>query len=605
MCGVSAIVNFDTPTPCEKSLRLEQIALSINAISHRGPDSSSTWSNHSGNVVLGHARLEIMGGQSGAQPIHSNCGKYTAVVNGEFYDYLHIKESLAGKGYKFNTDSDSEIIVHLYSEYGVDAFSQLRGEFAFILFDHEKSEVIVVRDRFGIKPLFLYENNGCYHISSEIKGITCNIGSVEVNRERFLERSYYLGNGSIFGGINQVNPGEYIRISPKGCFSYKYYDLFKVTHQEKLIGCEREAKLEIEKALLNSVETRLVSDVDVACYLSGGLDSSIILGVASKLTGKSFEAFNIAFIDDEKFNENEQANIVAKHNNANLNTIEVNSELISDYFERAVLHNEQPIFNSNSVAKYILSEKVRESGRKVVLTGEGADEVFYGYSHFRKDLVINQRSGKEFSHVECSSREALNSITWLHAQYARSSYIAENYINADSSLISLKELESKFSDFSKSFKADSFERSPYYWNMTMLPNFVLSTLGDRMEMANSVEARLPFLDHKLADIAFKIPVELKVKERIEKYILREAMKSYLPECIYSRKKHYFESPSLLGEENSKFYSQIMDLISSSDSLGLNSSYILDDYKKSDARMKRFLEPVLIEIASFYILNSNI
>ncbi|KZN63270.1 hypothetical protein N473_17735 [Pseudoalteromonas luteoviolacea CPMOR-1] len=544
-----------------------------------------------------------MGGQSGTQPIHSNCGKFTAVVNGEFYDYLHIKESLISKGYHFATNSDSEIIVHLYAEYGIDAFAQLRGEFAFILFDHEKNEVLAARDRFGIKPLFVCKEDNTYFISSEIKGISCNLNSLDISVKSFLDRSYYLENQSVYSDIHSIPPGEYLKITQQGCEYYSYYNLFKVTHQEKAIKCEEEAKKRIEKALLNSVETRMISDVGVACYLSGGLDSSIILGVASKLTDQTLEAFNIAFTDDSAFNENEQAIIVAKHNKAQLNTIEVSSEVISEYFEKAVLHNEQPIFNSNSVAKYILSQKVRESGHKVVLTGEGADEIFYGYSHFRKDLALNIRSDKDFVNDTYSDSEIIKSISWLQAQYSRSLHIVNNYL--DTNVISSNSLEERFAQFAKAFDADAKERSPYYWNMTMLPNFVLSTLGDRMEMANSIEARLPFLDHKLADIALKIPTELKVKDRVEKYILREAMKEYLPSSIYSRKKHYFESPSVLRDTKSRFYMQIMDLVSSSKSLGFNTSVILDEFNRSDEQKKRFLEPILIEIASLSILKSHI
>ncbi len=567
MCGIFAAVT-------RQKLSSGRCRRALESLHHRGPDGCGLWTSEDGLSTLGHTRLSIIGLDNGKQPMSSADGALHMVVNGEFYGYQEIREQLRAGGCTFATDSDSEIALHLYRRKGMQALTELRGEFAVIIADQREDRMIAIRDRFGIKPLYYSVVDGEIYFASEIKALL----ALGVPARWDLE--------AVSAGIGQSHERTQfacVKAVPQGCFAiaehgsvsiYPYWDWELPTAREldKDERSESEVVADFRQVLSESVQQRLVADVEVACYLSGGIDSCAVLGLAQQELERPIRAFTLTF-DDALYNEASIAEAQAKHVGSSFEPIPITGRELADGFADAVWHCETQMFNGHGVAKFLLSKAVRDAGIKVVFTGEGADEMLGGYPYFRVDAVnhnprlsAEQKAAfiDEIFEANAASRAImlpervegpemeglLNRLGWIPATVAPflamtdvmkplfRTEMADATRDSRPMLAALDRLPLGM----RTVGRDHLNQALYINSKTVLPNMILNYLGDRMEMAHSIEGRVPFLDHHVAETAAQIPIDLKIKGIREKHVLREAAKEVLIPEVYDRQKHPFTSP---------------------------------------------------------------
>jgi asparagine synthase (glutamine-hydrolysing) len=570
MCGILAGL-------VDRRVDGEQVERALSTLSHRGPDCTSRWMSDDGRWFLGHTRLSIIGLDNGTQPIANLDGSIRIVVNGEFYGYRAIRDRLRSEGFDFSTDSDSEILLHLYQREGMGAVDQLRGEFAAVIADHRNNALIAVRDRFGIKPLFYTVHEGNVLFASEIKALLAMGVPARWDRESVFQEAFLFrpAERTLFAGIFAVPPGHYA-IAQRGHVDvYPYWDSNFPTASALAEEDRSEAEIVsgFREVLADAVRERLVADVEVASYLSGGIDSCAVLGLAQQALDRPIRAFTLAF-DDALYDESALAEEQAAHSGAVFQPIPVKSRDLADSYSDAVWHAETVFSNAHGVAKFLLSRAVRDAGIKVVFTGEGADEMLGGYPPFRRDVLLYNSEGQDPEVVErllAEMRESnkatrglltsdaepgpeLQSIarrlgwvpSWIevfsHVGKRTASLMRDDFMS-DMSAFDPYELTLGRLPLTQRLKdRDPLNQSLYLWSHTMLHNFILNFLGDRMEMAHSIEGRVPFLDHKVAEFAAGIPVQMKVKGMREKHVLREATRDVIIDAVYNREKHPFTTP---------------------------------------------------------------
>ncbi len=390
MCGIVAAVSRTG------GVRAEALGCATARLRHRGPDAQHVWVAPDGRAGLGHARLSIIDLETGDQPIANEDGRLHLVVNGEFYDFERIREDLERRGHVFRTRSDSEVALHLYEDLGTRSVHTLRGEFALAIWDARDGQLFAARDRFGIKPLYYTKYRETVYLASEVKALAALGVPLRWDRESLYDIQFvaHPPDRTVFDGIYQVPPGcclltdgAHIRIMPY--WDWDYPDANDRTHDTEPGEWVERLRHSFEEA----IRLRLRADVPVACYLSGGIDSCAVLGVAAQLAARPLQAFTLSF-DDADYDEVGFAEEQATRSGAEFCRIDVRSENLADHFAAAVYHAERPFVNAHAVAKYMLSRAVRDAGIKVVLTGEGSDEVFAGYPHFRRDQVLYGANGQ-------------------------------------------------------------------------------------------------------------------------------------------------------------------------------------------------------------------
>ncbi len=616
-----------------------KIISALTAINHRGPDEQNYWQEKSGIASLGHVRLSIMGLDNGLQPISDAEGDIQLIVNGEFYDFEKIRRELKAQGCVFRYDSDSEIALHLYKTAGMAGLEKLRGEFSLVLFDTKHKKLIAMRDRIGIKPLYWAEYEGTFYVGSEIKALLAAGLPAEWDVDSYVNRQLYLDNGTLFNRVKSVPPGHFLSITPGGSRLQCYWDI-EYEKADNLNSNDNPTESEMTKkvhdTVRESLELRLRSDVPMAFYLSGGIDSSALLGMSSDILGKPVDAFNLSFTDMDDFDENRFARLAAEKTNARFNTVEINQDTLADNFEKALWHNEIPFFNAHGVAKYILSGSVKKAGFKAVITGEGADELFAGYPHFRRDMLLYNTENQDSEVInpllnklrKSESKAGDNTnpadVEWIYSQLGHGVSWLDKYSGGFKDLQKLysndiagaykdiepyKEFFNRI-DHRKLKDIDPVHRSMYLWAKSYLPNLVCTTLGDRMEMANSIEGRVPLLDHKLIELSASIPVSMKIKGGVEKHIFREAMKPYIPNELYKRKKHYFRAPPSSLLQDGRLFELTQDTLRSSllekipffDAAKVRK--LLDDLPNMPIHEQARLDPLIMEITSLCMLQDQ-
>ena len=381
MCGIFAAMT-------RHGLGSDRTDLALKLLEHRGPDGTGIWTSRDGQWTLGHTRLSIIGLRNGSQPMASPDGAVHVVVNGEFYGYRELRESLRARGYRFSTESDSEIAVHLYRERGTEAATLLRGEFAVVIADERQREMVAIRDRFGVKPLYYAVVNGEVFFASEIKALLALGVPAEWDLEGATGGMGRSHEKTEFAGISTVPPGCYAIARDGDVRIYPYWDWEIPTAEQMRQDTRSEAEIvdEFREALRDSVRQRLVADVEVASYLSGGIDSCAVLGLAQQEMDRPIRAFTLTF-DNALYDEASIAEAQAKHVGATYHPIPITGREIADSFKDAIWHAETQMFNGHGVAKYLLSRAVRAAGIKVVFTGEGSDEMLGGYPFFRVDAL--------------------------------------------------------------------------------------------------------------------------------------------------------------------------------------------------------------------------
>jgi len=567
MCGIFAAMT-------RRGLVPERRAAALKSLQHRGPDGSGSWTSRDGRWTLGHTRLSIIGLNNGDQPMTSPDGAVHLVVNGEFYGYREIRDRLRAGGYRFSTDSDSEIALHLYDERGMQAASELRGEFAAIIADERQQAMIAIRDRFGIKPLYYSVVNGEVFFASEIKALLALGVPAAWDLEGATGGAGRSHEQTEFAGIRTVPPGCYAIARQGDVRIYPYWDWEIPTAEQMRRDTRSEAEIvaEFRATLLDSVRQRLVADVEVASYLSGGIDSCAVLGLAQQHTDRPIRAFTLTF-ENPLYDEASIAEAQARHVGASFHPIPITGREIADAYADAIWHSETQMFNGHGVAKYLLSRAVRDAGIKVVFTGEGADEMLGGYPYFRVDALSDNPtlSGAERAALleqMLGANPATRALLMptqvsnpeMKAIERRLGWVPAT-LNVGAAMISgltpllRDELALRVQGYQPLVSAldrlplaqrvagrDRLNQMLYINAKTVLPNFILNYLADRMEMAHSIEGRVPFLDHHVADAAARVPVNLKVKGTREKHVLREAAKDVLIPEVYDRQKHPFTTP---------------------------------------------------------------
>jgi len=567
MCGIFAAMT-------RRALAPERRDAALKALFHRGPDGFGSWTSHDAQWTLGHTRLSIIGLDNGDQPMTSPDGTVHMVVNGEFYGYREIRERLRASGCRFATDSDSEIALHLYQERGMQCATDLRGEFAVVIADERQRVMIAIRDRFGIKPLFYAVVNGDVFFASEIKALLA-LG--------VPARWDWEGATGGFGKSHEKTEFAGISSVPQGCYAiardgvvriYPYWD-WEIPTAAQMQGdtrSEAEVVADFRDALRDSVRQRLVADVEVASYLSGGIDSCAVLGLAQREMNRPIRAFTLTF-ENPLYDEAKIAEAQAKHVGASYHPIPITGREIADAYADAVWHAETQMFNGHGVAKYLLSRAVRDAGIKVVFTGEGADEMLGGYPYFRVDAVssnpalgaaeksalidemlgANQATRALMMPAQVAGPEmqaVQRRLGWLPATLNVCAAMANGvapFFSAElkAHIDGLQPLLAGLDRLPLAQRVagrDRLNQVLYINSKTVLPNFILVYLADRMEMSHSIEGRVPFLDHRVAEAAARVPVNMKVKGIREKHVLREATKDVLIPEVYDRQKHPFTTP---------------------------------------------------------------
>lgn len=578
MCGIAGYIHADINRPVDPQTLVNMAAIQY----HRGPDGYGVATMNDRGIGFSHARLSIidLDENRGRQPFTSFDGNLMLTHNGELYDYKRIRADLTTRGARFQSKSDSELVIHLYDRYGLDEMlRQCRGEYAFALYDKKKDRLMLVRDRFGVKPLYWTEHNGTLAFGSELKVVFAH---PEVPRKFSAEGVYHqlmqtmVPGTTAFEGIHQIKPGHVLIIERDGQGGFniedkKYWDM-----DFPLLGERDESQSEefyIEKVrekLLEAVQLRLEADVPVACYLSGGIDSCSILGMAAASQQSPVKAFTIGF-DDADYDESVIATEMAESVGADQDILRLDADHLYDNLEETLWHTERTIYNTLGVAKLLMSRHVNEAGYKVVVTGEGSDELFSGYPAFRRDMFLHgldtlapeerreweamlAESNKLFKGAMLAENElhdeALDQLVGFTPSCLQPWLASAEHVPG----ILHPDLRNQTEDYqpgkaiADALDADMLDnrhpldKAQYVWIKTMLEGQILTWGGDRVDMANSMEARPPFLDHHLAEVATHLPPSMRINGRTEKYVLREAMKGILPETLYKREKFAFMAP---------------------------------------------------------------
>ncbi len=549
----------------------------IRTLAHRGPDG---YGFHSApGIGLAHARLSIIDLATGGQPIHNpDCTVWT-VFNGEIFNYIELRETLEAAGHHFRTQSDTEVIVHLYDRHGDRFVEHLNGQFAIALWDDRRQRLVLARDRVGIRPLFHARSHGRTWFASETKALLSVLPQCAALDPLALAQTFTYWSavepGTIHQGIQSLPPGHLLAIERDGSQTLtRYWDWsFPDAADTRPLREPRsvdEAAAELRELLVDAVRLQLRADVPVGAYLSGGLDSSAIVAMIRGFTNTPVRTFSIAF-DDGEFDESEHQQAMVRHLQTDHTTLRCTRRDIGEAFPRLVSHTETPVLRTAPVPLMLLSGCVREHGYKVVLTGEGADEVFGGYDLFKEAKIRRFWARQPNSRLRPRLLDRL--YGYLENSPVRSAALAQSFFGQGMQHIDRPvfahvprwttsgralalfspELRASLGDweplsaYERTLPADIMAWSPlardqYVEAKSLLAGYLLSSQGDRVAMANSVESRVPFLDHRVVEFASRLPPSYKIRGMTEKHVLRRALAGLLPAGILHRTKQPYRAP---------------------------------------------------------------
>ena len=563
MCGINGIAH----TRGSGRLADRQMVVQMrDTLRHRGPDECGAFVQK--NVGLGHRRLSIIDLRSGQQPMFNQDRSCAIVYNGEVYNHAEYRQELIEKGYEYVSHSDTETILHLYEEYGTACVHKLRGMFAFAIWNEQKQELFIARDRFGVKPLYYYcDDRGSLFFGSEIKAI---LGAKEVtpqlNYNALPDQLANHGTSydeTLFENVKRLLPGHFLIWSDGKLSVDQYWDLSFEPKND--IGSDAEVVSEWGTLFRKSTELRLMSDVPLGMFLSGGIDSSAICAMMAQIVDEPIKTFSVGFKEREA-NEFEFARIVSKQFNTDHHEIVITPEQFFGELPNLVWHEDEPLGFSSSVPLYFVSKLAREHV-KVVLTGEGSDEILGGYARYRKAINLLNFGKAYESMTPAFFRSAVSSAVSA-LPYSLNHKLSRTFLSHKANIEGL--FLDNFSIFSKASqnmlltdetKARIREQNPYSYQNALLKESDAEALldkllfmdtktylhellmkQDQMSMAASVESRVPFLDHELAQFTATLPTRFKLRGPTTKWILREAMKNILPQPILSRTKMGFPVP---------------------------------------------------------------
>jgi len=587
MCGIVAIFSRrDAISPAV-------VERATKSLYHRGPDGQRQWISPDGKIGLGHARLSIIDLSTGDQPIASEDERTRIIVNGEFYGYEAIQHELQGRGHRLRTKSDSEIALHLYEDFGLQCLHYLRGEFAIVLWDETRRRLIAVRDRFGIKPLFYAWHKDALYLASEVKALFAAGVPARWDEESVFHAVSFGKHQTrtLYDGVFEVPPGHFLLATEKHVQVTQYWDFYYPAADGAATSRpDAEYAAEFRHELEEAVRIRLRADVPVGVYLSGGLDSCSVLGLAARHHPEPIRAFTLTF-EHVKYDEGLVAKEMAALAGAEFFPIPIGQRDLADNFADAIVQSETVCVNAHGVAKYLLSRAVRDAGYKVVITGEGSDEILGGYAHFRRDMLLYNREGQDPQAIQ-------ELLEWLEKENEVSrglllpdgesgpldgvkrilGYVPSWIETFSTRAVKLRPLLAN--EFQAQYGAregtyailddvdirgqlkgrDALHQSLYLWSKTVMASYILTMLGDRMEMAHSIEGRVPFLDHKLVELIVRQPVNQKIHGMTEKYVLREAVKDVITDQVYRRQKHPFLSPPATLNPDDIFHDYVQEIL---------------------------------------------
>ncbi len=634
MCGIVSILSPSAPVD-EAALRR-----ATDALHHRGPDGRGVWIAPDRRVGLGHTRLSVIDLETGAQPLANEDGQVMAVVNGEFYDFERLRRELEARGHHFRTRSDSEVLLHLYEEHGAGCLHHLRGEFAFILWDGRDRTLLAGRDRFGIKPLCYAVVGEALYLASEAKALFAAGVPAAWDRAAFFHAAslqYVPPDRTLFAGVYQLPPGHYLLADSARVRTHRYWDLDYAPPEEWLPEHAVEEHVRaFGERLDEAVRLRLRADVPVACHLSGGLDSSAVLGLALRHSTRPVECFTVSFTE-EPYDELPIAEETAARAGVPLHPVRVAQADLLDALPDAVYFSEGLAINGHLAAKFLLSRAVRRAGFKVVLTGEGADEVVAGYPHLRQDLLHAEASAGADVREKTARLRAANDVsagimlseggTLPLDAVERALGFVPDFLRAKAAF-GRRTFDLLNEDFKAEFAGRDccrvllngidvrgqlagrhrVDQSLYLWTKLALANYILRTLGDGAEMAHAVEGRLPFLDHHLFEFVRRLPVSMKIRGAVEKYVLREAVRPVIPDAVYRRQKHPFLAPPVSRFGGARLDGLLRDALDGT--AGASVPFydrakvlrLLDDLPRLDERERAAADPVLMTVLTACLLH---
>ncbi len=564
MCGICGVMTFDRQRPVDPSA-LEAMN---QQIVHRGPDDAGFYA--SGNVGLAMRRLSIIDLKTGQQPVSNEDGTVWLVFNGEIYNHQELRPGLEARGHRYRSRSDTETIVHLYEEYGRDCVQHLRGMFAFALWDTRKRRFFAARDRLGIKPFYYRHTSGEFLFGSEIKALLAYPGvRAELDRAvlpEYLAFGYLAGSKTFFAGIRKLPPGHTLELDESGGLRIEqYWDLPLAGEAEPK---PRSYYVKTYRELLEQcVSSHLMSDVPLGVFLSGGLDSSAVAALMTKIRRSPIESFSVGYAE-EPYSELSYARIVAEHLKSVHHEVRVSRQEFFDALPKLIWHEDEPIVWPSSVALYFVARLARKSVT-VVLTGEGSDETLAGYTRYPFTLW-NARLNRVYRLLTPAglrrwARGAIADSAWLSADLRRK--LQHTFLARDGKSWVSFYFDNFFSAFSEEqatdLLADELRPVPdaayrdllAYWEKssgsvlrrmlyTDIKTYLVELLmkQDNMSMAASVESRVPFLDHVLVEFATNIPAEFLTRGLAGKWILKAAVEDLLPRSIIYRRKMGFPTP---------------------------------------------------------------
>lgn len=567
MCGITGIINLDG-----QDVSSDTMLDMLSQIAYRGPDESGIYLNK--GVGLGNVRLSIIDISTGQQPMCNDDKTLWIVYNGEVFNYIELREDLKKQGVQFRTDSDTEVVLKYYERYKEKCLGYFNGQFAIAIWDNKKQELFLARDRVGIRPLYYYFQDGIFVFGSEIK---CILTHPEIKAEldiQMLSEVFTFWTSltpkTCFKNIVEVSPGHYLKLSQTKFEVNKFWELSFTNNY--LYGKQevKNASDELEDLLKDAVSLRLRADVPVAAYLSGGLDSSATTYLIKKIAHDRLQTFSIGFAEIE-YDESPYQQEVSRFLQTNHTSFTCTNEEIAENFKKVIWHTEFPLLRTSPVPMYLLSKHVRENNIKVVITGEGADEMLGGYNIFKEMQIkrfwalfpeskirplllkklypyinsLQQQDVRMLKFFFGYKLSETDSPLYSHLLRWNNSTKIVSYLNPEhrqlvDNSMSLSRVNSLLPENFNSW--DPLAKAQWLESNIFMSGYLLSSQGDRMAMANSVEGRYPFLDYRVIEFCAKLHPDLKLRGLNEKYILKKAMAGKIPESVIKRSKQAYRAP---------------------------------------------------------------
>ena len=577
MCGIAGYINLRASAPVAPDESLMRGMLGM--IRHRGPDQFGIYLDE--HAALGNARLSIVDLAAGQQPLTTEDGRYWIVYNGEIFNHHELRLELEAAGHRLQTHCDTEVLLHLYEQHGPACLHRLNGQFAVAIWDSREKELFLARDRVGVRPLFYQHKQGVLVFGSEVKAMAVHpavsLGIDPAAMDQIFTGWSCLPPGTVFTDVMQLPPGHFARVSAGGGLRTERYwqpgfSDNPAAAPPGAVGPASEADWlqALTEVLADATRLRLLADVPVGAYLSGGLDSSIIAALIRRYATGRIDTFSIAFTDS-LFDESEHQRRMARHLGTDHQVVEASHEDIGAIFPEVIWHCETPILRTSPAPMFLLSRLVHRSGYKVVLTGEGADEFLAGYDIFKEAKI------REFWSREPSSTRRPRLFQRIYPDLQNLARLGPNYL---ASFFGDRLSETGATDYSHTtrwrntrrtqrfFSAelqtairrhatalvdrvplpDGFrtwgvlDRAQYLEISTFLSPYLLCSQGDRVGMANSVEGRFPFLDVRMAELCRSMPAKYRLRGLRDKYLLRKLGQKLLPDDIWDRPKKPYRAP---------------------------------------------------------------